>query len=336
VNPNDPYYVDQWALRHLGAPDAWSCADPHAPEVIFAVVDTGIAAGHEDLQSCVLACDTVLDILRDDEDHGTLVTGITSAARNNGRGIAGAATVKIVSIKFSSAQYWPHPDRGAEAIVRAADFDSNDARKRVIALPWDVGYDKGNLRRAVEYAGTKDAVVVVAAGNHALDNDKYPNYPANYGYMDHVITVMATALHRNPRWQVSDDRKKHVMTVEERASYSNFGQRSVHVGAPGNAILSTAPYFGGGPSASPIRVGYRYFHGTSASAALVAGLVALVRANNPSWNAARVRAHVLNSARPIPGLEGFCATGGIVDYEKAICPNAAAPVSRRTSQRVSK
>jgi thermitase len=311
--PNDPLFAEQWALTHLRAPAGWNCVSPGAPDVILASVDTGIDGNHEDLQQALLFQDSVLPgILRDDDDHGTMVAGVAGAVTNNGVGIAGAAKVRLLSVKFCSQQVWPDPHFGALAIRRAADYAPSNPSKRVIVLPWDVGYNTPELQAAIEYAGSKDAVVAAAAGNHSLDNDSYPNWPANHGRMAHVITVMA-----------SDD-------DDERSSFSNFGKKSVHLSAPvakswadianpGIHVLTTSPYFGQPPAQGSIRIGYRPFGGTSASAAYVGALAALVRAKNPRWAAAAVKRHILATARRVPSLTRFCVTGGVADYQAALC-----------------
>lgn len=317
MNPNDPYFSEQEALTQLNAPAGWACIPPDAPEVIVAVVDSGIADNHADLQARVLPPQTVLNILRDDDDHGTLVAGTTAAITNNNTGIAGAAPAKVLSVKFCSEQCWPDPRFGAEAIHIAANFKEGSKHPGVIVLAWDVGYNRNELQVAMEEARSKDAVVVVAAGNHSLDNDRHANWPANHGSMNNVITVMATdqieVLVMNagggPALQVIDD----------RASFSNYGKNTVHLGAPAIDILTTTPYFGAATQGS-IRIGYRAFSGTSASAAFVGGLAALIRAKNPGWNATQVKTHLLASVRPAPALTRFCTSGGVADYQRALCP----------------
>jgi subtilisin family serine protease len=301
MNPNDEFFSEQWALAHLDVPAAWDCLGPNPSDVIVAVVDTGIDDNHEDLQPCLLGSLTTVDILRDDDDHGTQVAGTIGSVTGNGKGIAGAAEVKILSVKFCSQQVIPDPDMGAQAIRDAADFLPTDTRPRVINLSWDVSYSSPALHSAITYAGVRGALVVVAAGNESLDIDRHPNWPANYGNMSHVVTVMAT------------DKN------DERASFSNFGATTVHIGAPGVDILSTVPYFGPRIDGGTYVVGYRGYFGTSAAAAYVSGLAALIRAKYPSLTAPQVKNHLLASAKLVPGLSGLCVTGGIVNYEQAIC-----------------
>ena len=61
---------------------------------------------------------------------------------------------------------------------------------------------------------------VAAAGNNGLPNDLLPHYPASYA-APNVIAVAATT------------------NTDTRASFSNYGAKTVHLGAPGVSILST-------------------------------------------------------------------------------------------------
>src|SRR5262245_18075889 len=106
---------------------------------------------------------------------------------------------------------------------------------------------------AVSAARNASRVFVAAAGNNGLDNDQLPTYPASLG-LDNVISVAAT------------DRSGAL------AGFSNYGARSVDVGAPGVEILSTIP---GGA--------YGLNSGTSMATPFVTGAVALVWSKNPTW-----------------------------------------------------
>ena len=54
----------------------------------------------------------------------------------------------------------------------------------------------------------------------SLDNDFFPTYPASYT-AENMVTVAATN------------------NFDQRAYFSNYGHQSVHLGAPGDNILST-------------------------------------------------------------------------------------------------
>jgi subtilisin family serine protease len=313
--PNDELFREQWALERLRAPSAWDRVGPTPPIVDVAIIDSGVADGHEDLPRPWTAHSEVYNDTRDDEDHGTLIAGTVGAFRDNRGGIAGIANIRIHSFKFCSAQVLPSANRAAKAIAEAAKLVQPP---QVIVLAWDAGYNTNELTDAI--ADVEDvSVVVTAAGNHSLDNDKYPNWPANHGKdMRHVITVMAT-----------DE-------CDERASFSNYGKATVHLAAPGFGygkrpprvgasgfrptfhVLSTVPYYGPPcPGASYWR-GYGSYRGTSASAAHVAGLAALVCARHPQWKPHEVKSHILQTVRQVNGLRKFCSTGGVADFDAAV------------------
>src|SRR4029079_3074339 len=63
---------------------------------------------------------------------------------------------------------------------------------------------------------------VAAAGNDALNNTLIGHYPASYD-LPNIISVAST------------DR------FDRLSSFSNYSSNNVHIGAPGTAILSTAP-----------------------------------------------------------------------------------------------
>src|SRR3990172_4849104 len=48
IEPNDPSYASQWNLRKIRAPEAWDLTTG-SPDVVVAVIDTGIDYTHEDL-----------------------------------------------------------------------------------------------------------------------------------------------------------------------------------------------------------------------------------------------------------------------------------------------
>jgi thermitase len=283
---------EQWPLKRLGLGHPESRKGQEVRDVLLAIVDSGVSEDEHSLGSRD-ARTVIRGQTRDDEEHGTLLAWTIRAATAAALGQVGTHKLRILPVKFSSAQYVPSADRAAKAIEHA----SEEMRPGVILLAWDVGYTTSNLKQALEGAASTGALVVAAAGNHSLDNDRYPNWPANYGCMDHVITVMATD---------EDD---------ERASFSNYGKKTVHVAAPGFAAF--------GPEFRQARrsvqsAGYRYLRGTSASAAYVAALAALIRAKQPSLKPHQVKARLCESVTSVPALTRFCQTGGRIEYPKAL------------------
>src|SRR5437867_6840850 len=47
--PNDPFYVDEWGLQSIGAPNAWGVT-LGSSSVVVAVVDTGVWWTHPDIR----------------------------------------------------------------------------------------------------------------------------------------------------------------------------------------------------------------------------------------------------------------------------------------------
>lgn len=297
--------VERPAAGKIARPDAGKPAPlrvvllPHsaAGKVNIAIVDSGIPAGEsgrpfdEPYRTPIRSvADNSLD--RDDDGHATdLAAAIRGLKKHS------APNINLRFIKPFSAQGWPTPGRGAEAIKRAVELGA-----RVIVLAWDAGHTTDELRKAIlDARGT--AVVVIAAGNWSLDNDKYPNWPANYGgkkEMDHVITVMATDEHDEP------------------ASFSSYGRRSVYIAAPGFARLDAAPSSSPLRTAGSLRNSDREFRGTSAATAHVARLAALVLAKYPKLSPQQVKQHIGKTARKVDALKELCVKGAIVDFAKAL------------------
>jgi len=225
---------------------------------------------------------------RDDDGHASCLAARIRHRHNSPLALA------IHPIKFFSAQGWPRADRGAQAIREAATL-----KPSVVVLAWDVAQTNDALEEAIREL--RDiAVVVVAAGNWSLDNDRHPNWPANYGDMPHVLTVMAT-----------DER-------DERASYSSYGRRRVYVAAPGYSKIATAHAHSPLRKAGSLRDASVEFRGTSAAAAHVARLAALVRLKRPELNPQLVKEHIGNTARPVKALAKLCKRGAVVDFGAAL------------------
>jgi subtilisin family serine protease len=126
----------------------------------------------------------------------------------------------------------------AQGIVRAADMHA-----RVIDLSLGGPAPLDALKHAVDYALSKGAIVVAAAGNSGRGT---PFYPANY---PNVLGVAGTTSH------------DHLYGWSERGSW-------VQVAAPGCNV-------------APLTHGYGMFCGTSSATPLVAGLAGLAVSLKP-------------------------------------------------------
>jgi len=76
----------------------------------------------------------------------------------------------------------------------------------------------------------------------------------------------------------------------------------VHIGAPGEGIMSTVPYNK-----------YASYNGTSMATPHVTGAAALYAARNPGATALQIKEAILSSAIPTASLAGKTVTGGRLD-----------------------
>ena len=267
-NVNDRKFGRQPNLRKPGFPEAWSTEDgdgsaaaPGAARI--AVVDTGIAANHRDLRGKVVA---QRDFVNEDgtaeeerSGHGTHVAGIAAANTDNRRGIAGGCPdCEILAAKVLTETQEGYDSDIIEGIMWAADNDAD-----VINLSLGGPERSPSLKKALNYAHDKGAVIVAAAGNSGTD---VPDYPAAY---PNVIAVAATDAADRP------------------ADFSNYGGY-VDVAAPGTDILST------------VRRGYKSYSGTSMATPHVAALAGLLAAQGETRDG--IRSRILSTSRDLgPG-----------------------------------
>jgi serine protease len=182
-------------------------------------------------------------------DHGVHVGGDASAVADNGVGIAGVGfKSKLLFVKCTPDANENAIYTGYEGIVYAADHGAS-----VINCSWG-GQGGGSLGQdVINYAISKNALVVAAAGNNSADS--YDYFPTSY---KGVLSVASTQ---------SSDR---------RSGFSNFGY-SVDVSAPGSGIYSTV-----------YNNSYASYDGTSMASPIAAGAAALVKAHFPNYNAIQV------------------------------------------------
>ncbi|QJB31024.1 S8 family peptidase [Chitinophaga oryzae] len=209
--------------------------------------------------------------------HGTHVSGIIGAMRNNGVGIDGVAdNVRIMAVKAV-----PDGDERDKDVALAIRY-AVDNGAQIINMSFGKPYSphKEWVDEAVKYAQKKGVLLVHAAGNDGANNDSVPNYP-NPDFADgspradNYITVGASS---------------HGMAPDKVASFSNYGKKNVDLFAPGVQIYSTIP---GGNK-------YGSASGTSMAAPVVTGVAALVLSYYPELSARQLKYILEKSATPLP------------------------------------
>jgi subtilisin family serine protease len=187
---NDKYFDQQWNLTQIGAVDAWSHSTGKG--VLIGVVDTGIDASHPDLAGKIDAmADCVGGTCKegsapDVQGHGTAVAGIAAANANNGVGIAGVAPDAHLVVAKALGD---HGGGDTEDINKAIEWVV-DHGARVVNLSLGdpdlqlVARLGTPLRPGIEYAWSRGAIPVLAAGNYEGPSGIGS---ANYGDLDAVV-----------------------------------------------------------------------------------------------------------------------------------------------------
>ena len=264
--PSDEYYAEQTNLHMINAESAWDIGC-FGNNVRIGVIDSGVN-NHIDLDGNLLGGYNYLDGDTDTSDtngHGTFVGGLI-AAQANGIGIAGMAhKAKIVPLKCFGSGKSTDLKTIVDAIYGAVD----DFYCQIVNMSFGVDNDLHSLKEAIDYVVSAGAVVVAAVGN---DGNNKLYYPAAY---NNVIGVGS---------------------VDEDRRVSGFSQRngSVFVTAPGSHVKSLS----GGAS-------YTVKSGTSFSAPLVSGALAVVKCVDETINASVAMGLLAESAEDLgdPGYD---------------------------------
>ncbi|SDJ83284.1 Subtilase family protein [Catalinimonas alkaloidigena] len=212
------------------------------------------------------------DVIGVDPEHGTHVAGIVGAQRGNGLGLDGIAeNVEIMVIRAV-----PSGDERDKDVANAIRY-AVDNGAQIVNMSFGKSYSphKQWVDEAVRYAESHGVLLVHAAGNDAENNDVTPNFPTN-AYSDNGpaaqnwITVGATS---------------RTQDLDFVANFSNYGNASVDVFAPGVDIYSTLPHNE-----------YDLRSGTSMASPVVTGVAALVWSYYPELSAEQLKEVLVKSS----------------------------------------
>ncbi|MFM8980507.1 MAG: S8 family serine peptidase [Planctomycetia bacterium] len=309
--PNDPSFGQLWGLRNSGQTGGTAGADIDATlawdlsrgrsdgSVVVAVIDTGIDYGHPDLAANMWANsgevpgngldddgNGYVDDVRgydfansdsdpfDDDSHGTHCAGTIGAAGGNGVGVAGVCwSVKMMAMKFLGAD----GSGSISGAISCMQYVLAQKRRGVPVVATSNSWGGGGVSQAlldtILAHKAEGILFVCAAGNSSSDNDAGGFYPASYDAAN-LLAVAATT------------------HTDAKAGFSSYGRCSVHVGAPGESILSTTP-----------GATYASYSGTSMATPHVAGLAALLKSYSPTlgWLALKSRIMACGDATPAMG-----------------------------------
>ncbi len=274
--------------------------------VTVAVIDTGVDPLSTDLAPNLLRGWNTYDRSGDTSDgtgHGTTVASIIAAAAGNGGFVGIAPDAKILPVKVMGGEggvTWS--DR---AVVQGVEYA---VRRGARVLNLSIGGLDApipGLEGALADARRAGALVVIAAGNDGadLDDGMHTEFPDGYG-LPNALTV-ADFTNRNAL-----------------ASDSNYGTRRVQIASLGTDLWGDYPGSENGG----------YLGGSSAAAATVSGVAALLFAADPQASADQVRrAIIVGANHDVPQLRGKVEANGLLSASGAIAalmhPDTQAPAS---------
>ncbi|MFT4032006.1 MAG: S8 family peptidase [Siphonobacter sp.] len=217
------------------------------------------------------------DVIGPDARHGTHVAGIIAADRHNNLGMKGVAeNVKILVIRAV-----PDGDERDKDVANAIRY-AVDNGAQIINMSFGKAYSpqKGAVDEAVQYAASKNVLIVHAAGNESENTDIENNFPTrnylnNAGQAANWIEVGALS------WKPN-----------EVASFSNYGKTAVDLFSPGVAIYSTVP----GSK-------YEELDGTSMASPVAAGVATLLKSYFPKLSAVQLKQILMESTVKFPQQE---------------------------------
>lgn len=282
---------EPWARHHVGVDRAWSLSNGSG--VIVAVLDSGVSASHPALSGQVLPGWNFVGgtgDTSDDAGHGTFTAGIIAAHGNADLRLAGVSPgATILPVKILDSHGVGSTANFAAGITYAVDHGA-----KVINISASGVLNSQSLADAVQYAEDHGAVVVASAGNQANGD---MNYPAAY---PSVLAVAAMS---------PDD------TVP---AFSSFGAY-IDLAAPGVDISSTWWESTKGDT-------YLTASGTTAAAAYVSGVAALIMSARPDLSPHQVRQRLTETAVDIgpPGIDAFSGFGRLDAY---LATRVAVPVT---------
>lgn len=269
------------------------------------------------------------DVMGPRAEHGSHVSGIIAANRNNNIGIKGVAeSVLIMPIRVV-----PEGDERDKDVANGIRYAvDNGARIINMSFGKNFKWDKAVVDEAIRYAEEKGVLLVHAAGNDNLNNDRADVYPtkyydseaaaAYYKKMKKPIVDLFTPPARkspgNNRMPGPDPRLSRTKTpltpVLDTAKFDlPHAKNWIEVGASaymeGDELKAsfsnygkyTVDVFAPGFMINSTVPGSKYeeFDGTSMAAPVVSGLAALILSHYPDLTAVQVKEIILKSVRKV-------------------------------------
>ncbi len=213
------------------------------------------------------------DVMGPGPTHGTHVSGIIAAKRNNNIGVDGVAD----QVKLMTLRIVPDGDEYDKDVALAIRYAVDNGAK-IINMSFGKSFspEKPWVDSAIRYAEQRDVLLIHASGNDAENIDSVENFPNPWltpwkTFAKNYITVGASSdLSIGP---------------SIAADFSSYGKTQVDLFAPGVKIYSTIP---GGNN-------YGNLKGTSMATPIVTGIAAILKSYFPQLTAAEIKSIIEQS-----------------------------------------
>lgn len=256
---DEDLYPLQWDKQALDVPEAHHRTRGEGTRVT--IIDTGVAAGHPDLQHAVNE-DLSRNFTDDDYGaggpyggyHGTHVAGIVASNDRNDAGVVGTAPgAELVDCRVFSPNTLASFGDIVAAVVYSGHIEADAANLSLGAYPiprQGLGQFYGKvLNRAMTYVNAQGTVLCIAAGNDSADLQHDGDYISLPNEGAQAVSVSATG----PigfGWDADGDSETtdFESPPESPAFYTNYGTNAIDLGAPGgdadlDAIGTGVPWY---------------------------------------------------------------------------------------------
>ncbi len=255
---SDPYFELQASAKHFNLAEAHAMATGR--DITVAMIDTGVAVDHPDLEGQIIATENLVQRISPDfsgDAHGTAVAGIIAAKGNNGAGIVGVAPEsELIALKAC----WPTASGAFES--RCNSFTLALALNSAIRMGASVlnmslaGPPDPVIELLIREAVSRNIAVVAAIPPGGDVNEAFP------ASMPEVIAVR------------SQDALADVLGEKLDGGFPC-------ISAPGEEIITTLP-----------NGRYDFLSGSSLAAAQISGYIALIKQMYPNISIGQIRRHL--------------------------------------------
>lgn len=227
-------------------------------DVIVAIIDDGIDVYHEDLDNNIVRPFDIVHGSSKAIPVGEHGTHIAGIIASEMDNYVGGSGI-APKTKIMPINVFEGDGAYTSDIIKAI-YHAVDNGADIINMSLGSYYYSWLYQDAIDYAHDAGLVIIAAAGNDATN---HPSYPAAY---DNVVSVASTTPWDSPSY------------------FSNYGS-TIDLSAPGSYVYSTLPYDM-----------YGEMSGTSMAAPVVAGIAALVKANEPSLTGDQIVKRLIDTA----------------------------------------